>query len=75
MFFLASWFVKNVANMKKYLVALVVGIGLMASVPAFAELLNFEFERTEPMEECLRSAAEDTLLSNYQKVEFDIITD
>ena len=61
--------------MKKYLVALVVGAGLMANGSAFAEGLNFEFERGEPIEECLRSAAKDTLLSSYQKVEFDTITD
>ena len=61
--------------MKKYLVALVIWVGLMANGPAFAEGLKFQFERPEPMEECLRSAEKDTLLSSFQKVEFDNIID
>ena len=61
--------------MNRYTAALAIGIGLMANGPAFAEGLNFEFERSEPMEECLRSAAKDTLISSYQKVKFDTITD
>lgn len=59
--------------MKKYLVALVIGIGLMANGPAFAEELVFDGRaagdntfREEPMEECLRSAEKDYLLSSHQ---------
>ena len=50
----------------KYLAAFVIGVGLMANGPAFAKELKFEFERGVPMEECVKSALEDTELSRYQ---------
>ena len=51
--------------MKKYVTALIVGVCLMPNSPAFAEGLNFDFERGEPMEECLRSTTKDYLLSSH----------
>ena len=54
--------------MKKYITTLVVGVGLMANSPVFAEGLNFKFKRVEPMTECVRSAKEDTEISHRQDV-------
>ena len=50
----------------KYLAALVIGVGLMANGPAFAEELKFAITGGVPMEECVKSAKEDTELSRYQ---------
>ena len=50
----------------KYLAAFVIGVGLMANGPAFAEGFVFKFSEGVPMEECVKSAKEDTELSRYQ---------
>ena len=50
----------------KYLAAFVIGVGLMANGPAFAERFVFRFSEGVPMEECVKSALEDTELSRYQ---------
>ena len=50
----------------KHLAALVIGVCLMANGPAFAEELKFAITGGVPMEECVKSAKEDTELSRYQ---------
>ena len=61
--------------MKKYITALIVGVCLMPNSPAFAEGLNFNFERGEPLEECLRSATKDYLLSSHQYQKINTVVD
>ena len=52
--------------MKKYITTLVVGVGLMANSPVFAQGYKFNKLVAEPMEECVRSAKEDTEISYRQ---------
>ena len=59
----------------KYRAAFVIGVGLMANGPALAEFLQFDFERGVPMEECVKSASEDTELRRYQYVMDDTVFD
>lgn len=54
--------------MKKYITTLVVGVGLMANSPVFAVGYKFDKSVDEPMEECVRSAKEDTEISHRQDV-------
>ena len=59
----------------KYLAAFVIGVGLMANGPAFAEGLRLKITGGVPMEECVKSALEDTELSVYQYVKLDTVVD
>jgi len=57
---------------RKYLVALVVGIGLMANGPALAEKLKFKKTYIAPMEECIEASKVGYEASNFVSVDGDI---
>ena len=56
----------------KYLAAFVIGVGLMAHSPAFAERLKFTKGGPAPMEECIEASKVGYELWNFVSVDGDV---